>query len=50
MASLKLWVLADNARARRFYKRHGWTAEGASQPMTIAGAPIQVRYEQVGAN
>ncbi len=23
-----LWVLDDNPRARRFYKRHGWTATG----------------------
>ncbi len=23
-----LWVLADNPRARRFYEREGWTAEG----------------------
>ena len=46
MGRFKLWVLADNARARRFYERHGWTADGASQALTIPGAPIEVRYEQ----
>ena len=44
---LKLWVLADNARARRFYERHGWTADGASETLSIPGAPIEVRYEMV---
>ena len=48
-AGLKLWVLADNARARRFYERHGWRADGALQPLTIPGAPIEIRYEQVTA-
>ncbi len=42
---LKLWVLADNARARRFYERHGWTADGASETLSIQGAPLEVRYE-----
>lgn len=26
-----LWVLAANTRARRFYERHGWVADGASK-------------------
>jgi len=26
-----LWVLADNARARRFYEREGWFADGATK-------------------
>lgn len=47
---LKLWVLADNARARRFYERHGWTADGATAALTIPGAPIEVRYEQNGTS
>ena len=47
---LKLWVLADNARARRFYERQGWTADGASETLTIPGAPIEVRYEQIVAS
>jgi GNAT superfamily N-acetyltransferase len=28
-ATAILWVLADNPRARRFYEREGWRAEGA---------------------
>jgi hypothetical protein len=28
---LRLWVLADNVRARRFYERAGFTADGAEQ-------------------
>ena len=27
-ATAMLWVLADNPRARRFYEREGWRAEG----------------------
>ena len=46
----KLWVLADNARARRFYERHGWTADDASQALKIPGAPIEVRYERIVAS
>lgn len=26
-----LWVLHSNARARRFYERHGWTADGTAK-------------------
>ena len=26
-----LWVLNTNARARRFYERHGWRADGATK-------------------
>jgi GNAT superfamily N-acetyltransferase len=37
-----LWVLAENARARTFYERQGWSADGASQ-MRLDGH-VQVRY------
>lgn len=46
---LKLWVLAENARARRFYERKGWTADGATETLKIPGAPIEVRYERAVA-
>lgn len=46
---LKLWVLADNARAMRFYERQGWSADGASETLMIPGAPIEVRYERAVA-
>jgi GNAT superfamily N-acetyltransferase len=31
MTEATLWVLEGNARAMRFYERHGWTADGASK-------------------
>lgn len=33
---MRLWVLAENARARRFYEREGWLPTGAE---TAAGYP-----------
>ncbi len=30
-AAATLWVLAANTRARRFYERHGWAADGAEK-------------------
>ncbi len=43
--SLKLWVLEDNARARRFYERNRWSTDGARQALTLPGAPMELRYE-----
>jgi GNAT superfamily N-acetyltransferase len=37
------WVLRDNARARRFYERHGWRATGAEA--APAGA-VELRYRR----
>lgn len=42
--TVRLWVLAENAGARRFYERHGWRADGETQPLTIPGRPIEARY------
>lgn len=39
----ELWVLRDNARARRFYERHGWRPDGAEA--TPAGA-VELRYRR----
>ena len=40
-----LWVLATNARARRFYEQDGWRADGALKTEEQAGvAPHEVRY------
>jgi GNAT superfamily N-acetyltransferase len=42
-----LWVLDSNARARRFYDRAGWTADGSAKQDHIAGAPVtEVRYRR----
>ena len=35
-----LWVLADNTRARRFYEREGWRADGARVD-TIRGVEVE---------
>ncbi|MFF5291442.1 GNAT family N-acetyltransferase [Paractinoplanes globisporus] len=40
-----LWVLEDNERARRFYERGGWTADGETRVEPISGEPVrQLRY------
>jgi GNAT superfamily N-acetyltransferase len=43
-----LWVLADNARARRFYERSGWQHDGTTRPIEIFGIEVaEVRYRKV---
>ncbi|MEV7562319.1 GNAT family N-acetyltransferase [Streptomyces sp. NPDC089795] len=43
--SVLLWVLTDNARARRFYERAGYVADGAVQSDDYDGVSItEVRY------
>ncbi|MDT0566795.1 GNAT family N-acetyltransferase [Streptomyces sp. DSM 3412] len=40
-----LWVLKENARARRFYERHGFTPDGAVEPFEVDGVEVpEVRY------
>ena len=40
-----LWVLKDNARARRFYEQAGFHADGTEEPYEVAGVPVpEVRY------
>ena len=40
-----LWVLATNARARRFYEQGGWRADGALKTEEQAGVALhEVRY------
>jgi GNAT superfamily N-acetyltransferase len=40
-----LWVLAGNARARRFYERGGWAADGVERDDTVGRAVTRmVRY------
>jgi GNAT superfamily N-acetyltransferase len=40
----KLWVLAQNTRARRFYERHGWTADGRAQESQWPPYPVEVGH------
>jgi len=40
-----LWVLSDNPRARRFYEREGWVADGAEREHEFLGVPVaETRY------
>lgn len=42
---LLLWVLAANARARRFYERAGFRPDGAREPFEVDGVTVpEVRY------
>ena len=44
-----LWVLDDNARARRVYEAAGWAADGAEKEDTVLGGVrvTEVRYRVV---
>ncbi|MET7682101.1 GNAT family N-acetyltransferase [Streptomyces sp. NPDC005423] len=40
-----LWVVRDNTRARRFYERAGFRADGAEEPFEVAGTAVpELRY------
>jgi GNAT superfamily N-acetyltransferase len=39
-----LWVLAHNARARRFYERRGWRENGTTRVVPFPPNPIDVGY------
>lgn len=41
-----LWVLADNARARRFYDRAGFGADGGTNILTGLGGVLELRYSR----
>lgn len=42
-----LWVLDVNARARRFYERVGWFADGAEREIELFGIQIpEMRYRK----
>ncbi|ORT58359.1 GNAT family N-acetyltransferase [Streptomyces sp. CB03238] len=44
-AAMRLWVLRDNARARRFYEKAGFAPDGAEEPWHVAGTTVtEVRY------
>jgi ribosomal protein S18 acetylase RimI-like enzyme len=45
IATLVLWVLEGNDRARRFYEAMGWQPDGGRQVLEIAGAKLyEIRY------
>jgi len=41
-----LWVLADNARARRFYERAGFAPDGATSILAGLGGVLELRYSR----
>jgi ribosomal protein S18 acetylase RimI-like enzyme len=46
--TVRLWVLADNPRARDFYARYGFTSDGASKQDTIGAVEVfELRYSMV---
>ncbi len=44
---LHLWVLTENRRARRFYERRGWRADGTSRVVEYPPHPIDLGYTLV---
>jgi tRNA dimethylallyltransferase len=42
--SARLWVLEDNARARRFYERRGWRLDGSKRVVPFPPHPLDVGY------
>jgi len=46
-ADVTLWVLDSNDRARRFYERAGFAADGGSKEEALRGTPVrEVRYRR----
>ncbi|MBC8545573.1 GNAT family N-acetyltransferase [Clostridiaceae bacterium NSJ-31] len=42
-----LWVLRENLPARRFYESNGWSDDGATCTVELAGVPLtDLRYRQ----
>ena len=47
-AEAVLWVLEDNPRARRFYERQGWRADGGRKVEEIGGVDLaEIRYRRM---
>lgn len=44
--AIRLWVLQDNARARRFYERAGFAADGTAHVLRHLGGVTEVRYRR----
>jgi ribosomal protein S18 acetylase RimI-like enzyme len=42
---ITLWVLEENARARRFYERAGFAPDGTSHALDDLGGVMEIRYQ-----
>jgi tRNA dimethylallyltransferase len=42
--SVRLWVLEDNTRARRFYEKRGWRVDGGERVVPFPPHPLDVSY------
>jgi GNAT superfamily N-acetyltransferase len=45
-SSITLWVLRENQRARRFYEKAGFAADGATNVLTGLGGVLELRYRR----
>jgi putative acetyltransferase len=43
-AQIHLWVLEENARARRFYERRGWRENGQTRVVPFPPNPLDLGY------
>jgi RimJ/RimL family protein N-acetyltransferase len=41
---IRLWVLEENHRARRFYEKHGWEPNGETRVVPYPPNPLDVGY------
>jgi putative acetyltransferase len=46
-AEVKLWVLEENLRARRFYEKHGWRRNGEERVVEYPPHPLDVGYSLI---
>jgi GNAT superfamily N-acetyltransferase len=44
VARARLWVLEENTRARRFYERCGWSADGSTRVVAFPPHPLDLGY------
>jgi GNAT superfamily N-acetyltransferase len=44
VGTARLWVLEQNLRARRFYERRGWAADGTSRVVEFPPHPLDLGY------
>jgi putative acetyltransferase len=42
-----LWVLEDNARARRFYERRGWREDGRTRVVEFPPNPLDIGHSRI---